>query len=450
MYSITTRSRSRLAAAPPSVPPSPLSSAPSSSTLSSLPLSDNTSQSSSLVRIPSNDRHDGALSQIEKLLESIVDSLADGEELAIPYRTARQGGDHSTQSQERRSDFVHFPGRNAHEVRRFEAIFRILELSHEALLSGNLITKRNIYYQNIDLYKSQNMVDEMVDNIAYTLGVGREDLNIVAAARGLIFGPITLFMRGGDALQCGLPTDNGILLPSIHSVESIQFNEAKWLLIIEKEATFRTLAASEYPRNSPIGPGILVTAKGFPDLATRRFLSTVHTARPQLAMFALVDYDPHGIAILRTYKTGSKRLEHEENVTVPTLRWLGLRSSDVLADTRASNDQTLRASHSSQGVSSQESSNSLQNGDLDRRPSKRPRLQRRDPRNSAALLTRGDRKKAVDVVKDIYANGEADDSTREQFGELQRMLMLNIKAEIQVVDDFGDITNWLDEALRRE
>ena len=75
---------------------------------------------------------------------------------------------------------------------------RILELSHEALLSGNIITKRSglghqftapnqatsdsltrsIYYQNMDLFTSQSMVNEMVDNLAFTLGVGRGDLNI--------------------------------------------------------------------------------------------------------------------------------------------------------------------------------------------------------------------------------------------------------------------------------
>ncbi|KAK0618970.1 Spo11/DNA topoisomerase VI subunit A [Immersiella caudata] len=446
MYSITTRSRNRLAAVPPSAPSSSPSPVPSSSSLSSLSSPDFNLQPSSLVLVPPSGRHGGALSQIEEMFETIVDSLAIGEELTIPYRAARSGGDPSSQSQDRRSEYVRFPGRNIHEAQRFEAIFRILELSHEALLSGNLITKRNIYYQNIDLYKSQGMVDELVDNIAYTLGVGREDLNIVAAARGLIFGPISLIMRGGDALQCGLPTDNGILLPSIYSVESVELNEVKWLLVIEKEATFRTLAASQYPRRCPIGPGVLVTAKGFPDLATRRFLSILHNARPQLTMFALVDYDPHGIAILRTYKTGSKRLEHEENVTVPGLRWLGIRSSDVLAVT---DGERLQSSYSSQNISGQESTGSFQDGSHDRRPNKRPRLQRRNPGNSATLLTQGDRKKAVEVMKDIYANGEADDSTREQFGELQRMLMLNIKAEIQAVDDFGDITNWLDEALCR-
>lgn len=39
--------------------------------------------------------------------------------------------------------------------------------------------RRNLYYQNVDLFKSQTVVDEMIDNLAFTFGVGRDDLNIV-------------------------------------------------------------------------------------------------------------------------------------------------------------------------------------------------------------------------------------------------------------------------------
>ena len=38
---------------------------------------------------------------------------------------------------------------------------------------------RNIYYQNPGLFRSQSAVDDMVDNLAFTLGIGREDLSIV-------------------------------------------------------------------------------------------------------------------------------------------------------------------------------------------------------------------------------------------------------------------------------
>jgi DNA topoisomerase VI subunit A len=38
---------------------------------------------------------------------------------------------------------------------------------------------RNIYYQDPDLFKSQSNVDELVDSLAFTLGVGRSALHIV-------------------------------------------------------------------------------------------------------------------------------------------------------------------------------------------------------------------------------------------------------------------------------
>lgn len=85
---------------------------------------------------------------------------------------------------------------------------------------------RNIFYQNVDLFKSQGVVDDLVDNLAFTLGLGREDLNIVcshsadgrafpiladdykvAAAKGLISGPVDLILRGGDVVHCSLPPD---------------------------------------------------------------------------------------------------------------------------------------------------------------------------------------------------------------------------------------------------
>jgi meiotic recombination protein SPO11 len=100
-------------------------------------------------------------------------------------------------------------------------------------------------------------------------------------------------------------------------------------------------------------------AKGFPDLATRRFLSVVQTIRPDLALFALVDFDPDGIAILRTYKYGSQRLYHEENVTAPRLQWLGILSDDISPNghTSSGGTDTSQSSQSqaSQGLSSQDS-----------------------------------------------------------------------------------------------
>ena len=57
----------------------------------------------------------------------------------------------------------------------------------------------------------------------------------------------------------------------------------------------------------------------------------------------------------------------------------------------------------------------------------------------------------MDLMKDICSHeGDGVNADNvEQFLELQRMMMLNIKAEIQAVDNFGNVTAWLDEALCR-
>lgn len=262
------------------------------------------------------------------------------------------------------------------------------------------------------------------------------------------------------------------------------------LLMMPTQATFRTLATSQYPKKSVAGPGIIVTVsprppklplllltlweqgKGFPDLATRRFLSVIHSVRPHLRFYGLVDFDPHGIAILRTYKGGSKRLGHEQNTTVPNMTWLGIHSSDVLSASRRENLDVSRGSDSpsSQDISSQESvayshggnSSSLQarvsmrtyrltphSGSQVDHQSKRQKIRdSRDPVESFLPLTEPDRKTAVDLMNDICsADVVVHGDNLEQLGELQRMMMLNVKAEIQAVDDFGNIARWLDERL---
>jgi len=98
----------------------------------------------------------------------------------------------------------------------------------------------------------------------------------------------------------------------------------------------------------------------------------MHSARPRLRLYGLVDFDPHGIAIFRTYKCGSKRLGHEQDTTIPEMRRLGIRSSDILSASRRENlgISSGSDSQSSQDVSSQESvayshdgnSSSLQGG----------------------------------------------------------------------------------------
>ena len=53
------------------------------------------------------------------------------------------------------------------------------------------------------------------------------------------------------------------------------------------------------------------------------------------------------------------------------------------------------------------------------------------------------------MMKEVSGVGNMNVDGAEQMRELQRMLMLNIKAEIQAVDNYGDISDWLDGKLTK-
>lgn len=64
-----------------------------------------------------------AISQIEALLESIVDAVSTGNELVIPYRSIRSSNNGEAsqlhQGEDRPLDVVRFPGRTIQEAKRF-------------------------------------------------------------------------------------------------------------------------------------------------------------------------------------------------------------------------------------------------------------------------------------------------------------------------------------------
>jgi meiotic recombination protein SPO11 len=169
------------------------------------------------------------------------------------------------------------------------------------------------------------------------------------------------------------------------------------------EATFRSLVSSSFwqPLSSH---GILVTGKGYPDMATRLLLRSIAipSSRNNFKappVFGLFDSDPDGLDILSTYKHGSTVLAHEKaDLELPCLQWLGL-SSEALG---GASDL-----HESQGQ---------------------------------LKLSDRDRKKAIRMLERETFKLEL-----EWRREVQMMLMLNVKAEIQILDaKEGGLVSWLE------
>lgn len=71
---------------------------------------------------------------------------------------------------------------------------------------------------------------------------------------------------------------------------------------------------------------------------------------------------------------------------------------------------------------------------------------------SLVALTPLDRKTAQRIFQAIVAGTEVKEEEfgqeeSEQLRELQVMLMLNLKAEIQAIDKMGDLSDWLSDKM---
>ena len=117
----------------------------------------------------------------------------------------------------------------------------------------------------------------------------------------------------------------------------------RFLLIVEKEGIFRRLQEDTFCLAHV--PSIIVTGCGFPDVATRHFVTKLFSLCPTLTPLGLCDYNPYGLALLLTYSPlkdqqrsasattvarrgrGRSRFETAE-LGVP-LQWLGFRSCHV-------------------------------------------------------------------------------------------------------------------------
>lgn len=161
-------------------------------------------------------------------------------------------------------------------------------------------------------------------------------------------------------------------------------------------------------------------AKGYPDLTTRAFLSLVKQQHPSVPMFALTDFDPYGVHIFSCYRFGSKALQHDSTAQALDIQWLGIRTKHLTNST--SDESALFGSNSESELSF--STNNL-----------------------AIPLTSKDRRAAPQFLKKLLILDHANAMSSNLPLELQTMLMMGVKAEIQALDENGCSSLWIEVLL---
>ncbi|KAJ7141475.1 Spo11/DNA topoisomerase VI subunit A [Mycena epipterygia] len=222
--------------------------------------------------------------------------------------------------------------RTTGSARPFAQLFKVLDLMHEAVVDGVPATKRDIYYRDVPLFKTQKVVDNLVDDLAATFELERADLNIRATSKGLVCGSgLMMHLVSGEKVHVN--NTEGALIPVGEDIESFTVGEdVEWVLIVEKDAVFQTLCRvrlADHPGLS--GRGIIITGKGYPDVATRQLVATLSACLPRrIPILGLVDGDPYGLDILSVYKYGSHAMAHEsEKLAAGRIKYLGVLASEL-------------------------------------------------------------------------------------------------------------------------
>lgn len=83
----------------------------------------------------------------------------------------------------------------------------VLQEIHQGLISKTVSKKRDIYYRNVELYKNQSKVDNVIEDIACSLGVPRRCLNVIAGSKGLVAGNLKITLKSGVVMDCSQSGD---------------------------------------------------------------------------------------------------------------------------------------------------------------------------------------------------------------------------------------------------
>ncbi|KAK8964190.1 Meiotic recombination protein SPO11-2 [Platanthera guangdongensis] len=220
----------------------------------------------------------------------------------------------------------------AGDAKPFIRVWKVMELCVQILSKGKLVTQRELFYKLLsdspNYFSSQREVNRAVQDVVALLRCTRNSLGIMASSRGAIFGRLKIKDQDGNTVDCtGLGPAGYAISGDLNSLRQLDFlSDARYIIVIEKDAIFQRLSED---RLFNLVPCILVTAKGFPDIATRFLLYRLNQTFSEMPILALVDWNPAGLAILSTYKFGSITMGLESYAYACNVKWLGIRKDDL-------------------------------------------------------------------------------------------------------------------------
>ncbi|RID44481.1 hypothetical protein BRARA_I01270 [Brassica rapa] len=221
---------------------------------------------------------------------------------------------------------------NAKTAKAFVRVWKVMEMCFQILLQEKRVTQRELFYKLLcdspDYFSSQVEVNRSVQDVVALLRCSRFSLGIMASTRGLVAGRLSLQEPGKEPVDCSACGSSGFPISGDLNLldNTIMTSDARYIILVEKHAIFHRLVEDRVFNHIPC---VFITAKGYPDIATRFFLHRMSITFPHLPILALVDWNPAGLAILCTFKFGSIGMGLEAYRYACNVKWIGLRGDDL-------------------------------------------------------------------------------------------------------------------------
>ncbi|KAI4310351.1 hypothetical protein MLD38_035334 [Melastoma candidum] len=220
----------------------------------------------------------------------------------------------------------------ANSAKSFIRVWKVMEMCFNILRHEKQVTQRELYYMLIcttsGYFSSQLQVNKAIQDVVALLRCSRHSLGIIASSRGLLAGRVVLQEPNKAAVDCAACGPSGYPITGDLSIlqNLVLQTDARYIILVEKHAVFQRLAEDGLFNQIP---SILITAKGYPDIATRYLLHRLSQSFPKLPILAVVDWNPAGLAILSTFKYGSIEMGLEAFRYACNVKWLGIRGDDL-------------------------------------------------------------------------------------------------------------------------
>lgn len=174
-------------------------------------------------------------------------------------------------------------------------------------LRNQVASIRELYYQDVSSFRKDHRVCfEAIENISMINGcLLSKDYMVFPSSKGLLYGGPHICFYNGSNLRLSLNySEEPRLIPNPSEQLSITI-QPKAIVLFEKDSVLKSYC-DHFSRHSLITKDtyLFVTAKGYPDRSSLKFLKEVVKQCPLSYIIAFMDSDVYGINIHLSYERG--------------------------------------------------------------------------------------------------------------------------------------------------